>query len=166
MRILKLLSLIFLVLVFSCKKERIENEVIIRFNNGSGDFICGEWCGTTIEIVNGSNFLKSKYNLPEEIVDKREWWNKEYIATIKFLNENCNCMNGLLEPHPPGSNNFPQEELKMVEIVKIRPKYFLIIFLTFGASKPNSFFNMACKITSRIMTCDTLNPTRKGRDFV
>jgi hypothetical protein len=117
-----LLSITLLLLIFSCKKEQIEKEVTIRFNNGSGDFVCGEWCGTTIEIVNGKNYLKSKFELPDEVVSKWEWWNREYIATIKFLKETCNCKNGDIEPFPPGSNNFPMEELKMIEIIKIREK--------------------------------------------
>ncbi|MBP8992224.1 MAG: hypothetical protein QM212_04255 [Bacteroidota bacterium] len=122
MKRIKLLSVIFLLLFFSCQKERLEKEVTIRFSNGSGDFICGEWCGTTIEIVNGESSLKSKYELPDSILNKKEWWNREYVATIKFLDETCNCKNGNIEPYPPGSNNFPMEELKVIKIIKIREK--------------------------------------------
>lgn len=104
------------------KKERIEENVTIRFNNGSGSFTCGEFCGTTIEIINGDNYLKSKNELPDSITSKWEYWNREYIVSIKFLEETCHCKNGDVEPYPPGSDNFPTADLKVVEIIKIKEK--------------------------------------------
>jgi hypothetical protein len=112
-------------LFYSCNQESqelIEKDVTIRFNNGPGSITCGEFCGTTIKIVNGENYLKSKYELPDSITSKWEYWNREYIATIKFLNDTCYCKNGAAEPYPPGSTNFIEEKLKMVEILKISEK--------------------------------------------
>lgn len=84
--------------------------------------MCGEWCGVTLNIKDGEGGLKSKYELPDSIANKWEWWNREYIATIKFLDEKCHCKNGDAEPYPPGSDNFLEDDLKLVEILKIREK--------------------------------------------
>lgn len=105
------------------KKERIEKDVVIRFNNGSGSFTCGEYCGTTIEIINVEKGLKPKFELPDSILNKWEWWNREYVASIKFLDETCHCKNGDIDFNPNNPDTtYPVYDLRMIEIIEIREK--------------------------------------------
>ncbi|OJV31401.1 MAG: hypothetical protein BGO32_01550 [Bacteroidetes bacterium 37-13] len=126
MKTLFITSLIVTILLCSCKKEKkeqIEKNVTIHLNLRSGDYTCAEECGSTISIVNSEwNNLKSKYALPDSITSKWEYWNREYIANIKFYNDTCHCKNTFYEPTPPGSTNYPTEHLQMIEILKIREK--------------------------------------------
>ena len=87
---------------------------------GSGPFICDEFCGSTIDIINGESNLKLESNLPDSITDKFEYWNRYYIATIEFTEESCNCKDGDVDPGPSGQ--FPTNDLVVVKILKIREK--------------------------------------------
>lgn len=126
---MKKLILILSATVFlfqSCKKKRkeqIEKDVTIFFLLGSGAFSCGEWCGVTVNIKDGEGGLKSKFELPDSILNKWEWWNREYVATIKFLDDTCHCKNGDIDlnPNVPDAT-YPEYDLRMIEILKIREK--------------------------------------------
>lgn len=120
-----------ILLIISCfyncnndnKHEITETGVKVTFTLGSGDFTCGEYCGTTINVENKSELFKAKYDLPETITSKTNWWNKEYIATIKYLDEVCDCKNGDIEP-PIGVDNWesPTGTLAIIEILSIEEK--------------------------------------------
>lgn len=128
---MKKLILILSATVFlfcSCKKvpkERIEKDVTIGFllRSGGGVSCAGEWCGSIIDIKNGESNFKSKFELPDSILNKWEWWNREYVATIKFLDDTCHCKNGDIDlnPNVPDAT-YPEYDLRMIEILKIREK--------------------------------------------
>ena len=133
MNIRKIFIVYLLLLIFniSCRKSGSENEnkpieiinenIEITFNLMSGGFLCYEFCGSVLntELENG---LKSKYPIPDSIVNKFDWWNRTYIGTLKFTGDTCTCKFNWAEPYPPGSTDYPISKLKIVEILDIREK--------------------------------------------
>jgi hypothetical protein len=126
MKKLLLLILSLTILVnYSCNKDEddlIETDVEIRFLSGSGDgVVCGEFCGTRIKLPDNISY-KAKNELPDSIKNKSEYWNRTYIATIKYLDKNCTCKDGNVDPIPNGEFQFPTRNYPIIEIISIREK--------------------------------------------
>ncbi len=119
------LILAIILLLSSCgDREPIENiikDVEINFKAQPGEFTCGEYCGTLVDIEGEFQDFKSKYNISDTITDKRDWKNKNYIATIKFLDETCTCKDGMVDPNPDNPV-IPILNYTMIEIMEIREK--------------------------------------------
>ncbi len=121
----RIIFILITLILFSCKKNddsksNIQENVEIKILLGSGSLICDEFCGSTIDIVDGESNLKLKSNLPDSITNKFEFWNRAYIATVEFTEERCNCKDGNVEPKP--NEQYPTNTLKIVDILKIREK--------------------------------------------
>lgn len=119
-----LLFFLFLAIIlnYSCDKDKnriIETDVEIQLILGTGDnATCGEFCGTRIYLPDLTRY-KLKSELPDSIINKPEYWNKTYIATIEYLEEECTCKNGLVDP---GNGDYPTYTYPIVDILDIREK--------------------------------------------
>lgn len=60
-------------------------------------------------------------SLPEHVTDLPEWYNRDYIGTVRFLAEPCRqCYNALISPLPGQPPVVDYREIGRVEILEIR----------------------------------------------
>lgn len=96
-----LFTISLILIGISCRKK--VKDVEIQFIlNGTASY-CGQqdnFCPNELEVF--STGAKYVYDSPLDtaITNQYDWWNKRYIATLKILNNECECIYGHLEPLP------------------------------------------------------------------
>ncbi len=121
-----------LILIFSCNSDDNsivnpqdqsyllqDTTIVFIVNSIGGDYICNDtlnFCGAYIQVDSRTKF-KISDPLPDSITNKTEFWNRDYIATLKVINGN-NCLCYYTYP-----TRYDPDTMQIAEILAIREKF-------------------------------------------